>query len=136
MTTSSSKNPNRNPDPNPRPKKWLAALFLAAGFAIGAATVFVLSRPKAPEEPAAPRAAVAKPAVKAKRAREIPPAPVPRPASAAPRVAFVLDDWGYNLQAFPLLKEIDQPMTLAVLPHLKHSKYVAENGFAEGNEII
>src|SRR5262245_6535947 len=104
--------PKPNPDPNsPRPKQWLAFAFLAAGFVAGAAVVFLVTRREAAEVPPPPKAAVQKAASKSKRPKEIPPAPIPRPAaSAAPRVAFVLDDWGYNLQAFPLLKEIDQPM--------------------------
>lgn len=53
-----------------------------------------------------------------------------------PKVAFVLDDWGYNLQALPLLKEIDRPLTLAILPNLPYSERIAEEAFAEGKEIL
>lgn len=47
-------------------------------------------------------------------------------------VAFVIDDWGYNQKYIDLLLQIDRPLTLAVLPNLRYSGYVAkavkENG--------
>ena len=40
-------------------------------------------------------------------------------------VAFVIDDWGYNKKNLDLLNEIDRPLTLAILPNLHYSKYIA-----------
>ena len=54
----------------------------------------------------------------------------------SPRVAFVLDDWGYNLKAVSLLREIDRPLTIAVLPHLHYSEKIAIEAHAQGHEII
>lgn len=65
----------------------------------------------------------------------VPPAPPARVQPKA-RIAIVLDDWGYNLEALPLAKEIDRPLTLAVLPLLPYSTRVATEGAAEGHEII
>ena len=63
-----------------------------------------------------------------------------RPPYRAPRIAariaIVLDDWGYNLNSLEILKDIKQPLTLAILPHLEYSQAVA--GFAKkiGKEAI
>jgi polysaccharide deacetylase 2 family uncharacterized protein YibQ len=43
-----------------------------------------------------------------------------------PRVAFVIDDWGYNLSNIDLLLEIDRPFTLAILPNLMYSDDIIE----------
>jgi len=42
------------------------------------------------------------------------------------QVAFVLDDWGYNLNNIDALFQIDRPVTLAVLPHLRYSKEISD----------
>jgi polysaccharide deacetylase 2 family uncharacterized protein YibQ len=41
-------------------------------------------------------------------------------------VAFVIDDWGYNRDNIELLFQIKRPATIAILPNLRYSKYVAE----------
>lgn len=43
-----------------------------------------------------------------------------------PKVAFVIDDWGYNLSNIDLLLEIDRPFTLAILPKLMYSDDIME----------
>ena len=51
------------------------------------------------------------------------------PAQHRPKerqVAFVLDDWGYNLNNIDALFQIDRPITLAILPHLRYSKEISE----------
>ena len=53
-----------------------------------------------------------------------------------PRVALVIDDWGYNLNNVDLLRTIDIPITLAVLPNLKHSKEIAKEARFRNREII
>ena len=58
--------------------------------------------------------------------------PLPAPA----RVAIVLDDWGYNLDAFHILDTIDEPVTLAILPYLPYSKTIARQAAKKGHEVI
>ncbi|MFH1411071.1 MAG: divergent polysaccharide deacetylase family protein [Candidatus Omnitrophota bacterium] len=49
------------------------------------------------------------------------------------RAALVLDDFGYNKRNLAALKELDVPITLAVLPHTPYAKdicaFADENGF-------
>ncbi|PIP19798.1 MAG: hypothetical protein COT38_02040 [Candidatus Omnitrophica bacterium CG08_land_8_20_14_0_20_41_16] len=59
----------------------------------------------------------------------------PRPA-AKPRIAIVLDDWGYNLNNLHIIEEIRYPLTLAVLPNLSYSKRVSQELYQRGFEII
>ncbi len=58
-----------------------------------------------------------------------------RPA-VRPRIAIVLDDWGYNLNNLHSIEEIKYPLTLAVLPNLSYSKRVSEELYQRGFEII
>jgi polysaccharide deacetylase 2 family uncharacterized protein YibQ len=37
------------------------------------------------------------------------------------KIAFVLDDWGYRMNNCHYLKEIKAPLTIAILPNLRHS---------------
>ena len=48
----------------------------------------------------------------------------------------MLDDWGYNLQAFPQAKALESPVTFAVLPHLPYSERIAREAYAGGHEVI
>lgn len=48
------------------------------------------------------------------------------PSKAEVQIAFVLDDWGYSLTNVNSLFQIDRPVTLAVLPHLRYSKVISE----------
>jgi polysaccharide deacetylase 2 family uncharacterized protein YibQ len=48
----------------------------------------------------------------------------------------VLDDWGYNLRQVPLLDQIRQPLTVAVLPNLPFSEQVAAQAHSRGHEVI
>ena len=63
-------------------------------------------------------------------------------APAKPRhevqVAFVLDDWGYSLNNIDELFQIDRPVTLAVLPHLRYSKEISDRviKYGRGYDII
>jgi uncharacterized protein len=52
------------------------------------------------------------------------------------KVAIVLDDWGYNLDAFEAAWVMDQPLTLAVLPSLPYSYHIALEGQVRGHEVI
>jgi polysaccharide deacetylase 2 family uncharacterized protein YibQ len=53
------------------------------------------------------------------------------PRAEVARMAIILDDWGYNLSLIKNVKEINRPITLSVLPHLAHSRRLAEEA-AEG----
>ncbi|MFA6350568.1 MAG: divergent polysaccharide deacetylase family protein, partial [Candidatus Omnitrophota bacterium] len=59
--------------------------------------------------------------------------PIPR---AIPRIAIVLDDWGYNLNSFGILDRIRLPLTMAVLPNLSFSKQAARELQRRGFEVI
>ena len=64
------------------------------------------------------------------------PAPVPTPAQLPKegRLAIVIDDCGYaDNQGFI---SFEAPLTLAVLPHVPHSRRVAEQAVAQGKEVI
>lgn len=50
------------------------------------------------------------------------------------RVAFIIDDWGYNKKHIDLLFEIDRPITASILPNLRYSKEIAEE-IRERNKI-
>jgi hypothetical protein len=52
------------------------------------------------------------------------------------KVAIVIDDWGYSLRYIPLLKQINVPMTISVLPYLKYSAAVAEIAQKQGKKVI
>jgi len=49
-----------------------------------------------------------------------------RNAKPKPRIAFVIDDWGYNLNNIDLVIQIDRPLTISILPNLRYSRKVAE----------
>lgn len=53
-----------------------------------------------------------------------------------PRIAIVLDDWGYNLHNLRVAEEIKQPLTMAVLPNLNFSQEVCHELHNRGFEII
>ncbi|NQT95516.1 MAG: divergent polysaccharide deacetylase family protein [Candidatus Omnitrophica bacterium] len=42
------------------------------------------------------------------------------------KIAIVIDDWGYNMENIELLKSIDIPITVSILPSLAYSRDVAE----------
>lgn len=52
------------------------------------------------------------------------------------RIVIVLDDWGYSLNGLKTLKQIKQPITVAVLPNLPFSKTIAREAKKRGFEII
>ncbi|MDP2943010.1 MAG: divergent polysaccharide deacetylase family protein [Candidatus Omnitrophota bacterium] len=61
---------------------------------------------------------------------------VPPPVKAKPKVAIVLDDWGYNIKNLNGLLEIDKPMTLSILPGLPYSTFVANKAKEHNFEVI
>ena len=67
----------------------------------------------------------------------IAPTPAPAPPKAArPRIAIVLDDWGYNTKNVDAVAAIDAPLTLSVLPALPYSTSIAEKAHEKGFEVI
>ena len=52
------------------------------------------------------------------------------------KVAIVIDDWGYNLRHLNLLRQIDAPLTISILPNLKYSSRIAEIARDAGQEVI
>ncbi|MFA5389745.1 MAG: divergent polysaccharide deacetylase family protein [Candidatus Omnitrophota bacterium] len=60
------------------------------------------------------------------------------PVKSGAQVAFVLDDWGYSLNNMDELFEIDRPVTLAVLPHLRYSEEISKRAreHSRGYDIL
>ncbi len=58
------------------------------------------------------------------------------PKKKGPRLAIVIDDFGYHRLYTDEFFSIDAPITLAILPHLAYSSYFAEEGKKRGHEII
>lgn len=57
-------------------------------------------------------------------------------AAIKPRIAIVLDDWGYNLNNLHFLNEIPYPLTISILPNLTYSNLIAREINNKGREII
>ncbi len=53
------------------------------------------------------------------------------PATLPPRMAIILDDWGMNVSLVDDAVAVGRPLTLSVLPHLAHSRDVAEAAHAQ-----
>lgn len=87
--------------------------------------------PTAPAVPAHPPAVPAGSSARPARINE-----PGRIFSSAPKVAIVLDDWGYNTKALRSALAIREPLTIAILPHLPYSTRVAEEAHAAGHQIM
>lgn len=63
---------------------------------------------------------------------------VPRPAVPAdnPRIAIIIDDWGYDWAAAPSFLSFPEPITVAVLPYLPRSVEQALRAGEAGFEVI
>ena len=57
-------------------------------------------------------------------------------AATQGKIAIVLDDWGYNLNNVELLRQIDTPLTLAILPRRAYSVRIAELAKELNKEVI
>jgi len=64
----------------------------------------------------------------------VPPPTFPR--VERPQAAIILDDFGYSLQEFDLLRELYLPVSISILPHLPASRKVADLARAAGYEIL
>jgi len=52
------------------------------------------------------------------------------------RVAIVIDDMGQDLGRLDGLLQVDAPITISVLPHLKFSRQVADRAHKSGREVL
>lgn len=52
------------------------------------------------------------------------------------RVAFIIDDIGYNLSPVHRIVRMNTPVTLSILPHCPHSKEAAHEAKLNGLEVI
>lgn len=108
----------------------LVAALVVRGF-------FPKHRALAPAEPPRKQAA---PAVPAKKRSSPAPhktaAPSPALSAAAPKVAIILDDWGNDYTLLEPAIAIGRPLTLAVLPRLKHSREIARDAHKAGLGIM
>lgn len=57
-------------------------------------------------------------------------------AGPRPRIAIIIDDWGYNWSAAPGFLAFPERLTIAVLPFLPFSVAQAEQALAAGHEVI
>jgi len=53
-----------------------------------------------------------------------------------PKIAFIIDDLGYERQIAQEIIELDFPVALSILPYLTYSEYLAEEGKKNSQEII
>jgi polysaccharide deacetylase 2 family uncharacterized protein YibQ len=53
-----------------------------------------------------------------------------------PKIAVILDDWGYSKKGLPYLESIKYPFTVAVLPGLSFSREAAETAHKNGKEVM
>ena len=69
---------------------------------------------------------------------EVPPAPKKTGIVRLehPKMAIILDDWGNSLLLLKNVEEINRPVTLSVLPHLAHSREIAEEAFGRGLGVM
>ncbi len=56
--------------------------------------------------------------------------------NAKPKIAVILDDWGYSSKNFDYLAIIKQPFTMAVLPGLKYSLKAVKLGASWKKQVI
>jgi polysaccharide deacetylase 2 family uncharacterized protein YibQ len=53
-----------------------------------------------------------------------------------PKIAIILDDWGYHNKSLPYLSSIKQPFTAAVLPGLRYTKQAADEAYRDKKGIM
>ncbi len=54
----------------------------------------------------------------------------------SPKVAFIIDDLGYETEVAKKMIELEFPITLAILPFVRYSEFIAEEGRKNNQEII
>ena len=71
--------------------------------------------------------------------REVAPTVADKTAEKKPKrpgVILIIDDLGGDKEAIDRLLRIKQPLNLAVLPHLPHSRYAARAAYRGGKDVI
>ena len=54
----------------------------------------------------------------------------------SPKVAFIIDDLGYETEVAKKMMELEFPVTLSILPFLQYSEFIAEEGRKNNQEIM
>jgi len=54
----------------------------------------------------------------------------------SPKVAFIIDDLGYEIEVAKKIMELEFPITLSILPFLQYSEFIAEEGRKNNREIM
>ena len=57
-------------------------------------------------------------------------------ANFSPKVAFIIDDLGYETEVAKKMMELEFPVTLSILPFLQYSEFIAEEGRKNNQEIM
>lgn len=56
--------------------------------------------------------------------------------NSKPKIAIILDDWGYHNRSLPYLSSIKSPYTAAVLPGLRYTKQAADEAYKNKKGIM
>ena len=54
----------------------------------------------------------------------------------SPKVAFIIDDLGYETEVSKKIMELEFPIALSILPFLQYSEFIAEEGRKNNREIM
>ena len=54
----------------------------------------------------------------------------------SPKVAFIIDDLGYETEVAKKMMELEYPITLSILPFLQYSEFTAEEGKKNNKDIM
>ena len=54
----------------------------------------------------------------------------------SPKVAFIIDDLGYETEVAKKIMELEFPVALSILPFLQYSEFIAEEGRKSNQEIM
>ncbi len=60
----------------------------------------------------------------------------PVPVPARPKLAIVLDDWGYSTRNLEAILQVDKPVTISILPGLPYSTMIAQKAEARGQQVV
>ncbi len=55
---------------------------------------------------------------------------------SSPKVAFIIDDLGYEIEVAKKIMELEFPVALSILPFLRYSEFIAEEGKKNNQEIM
>ena len=119
---------------------------LIVGVAIGVVVVTVFFRETQPDKSNAPANYAPKPPitdltpqVPSVKPPDVPPVVTLPPeiiTPSLPRLAVVIDDMGQDIGKLNDILNIGAPITIAVLPHLKHSTQTANDARAKGLDVL